>query len=134
MVDRDLVKDEELKALGAKGVVRPGVDSLQVVVGPIAESIARDMKALQGGAPAAPASPVDRWLDGLGGAANVKGIAGFHSGRVRVVLADEAALDEAALLAAGVHGVMRLADGVVHLLVGPEAPRYAAALEEQRKG
>lgn len=158
MVDRDLVKDEDLKALGAKGVVRPGTDSLQVILGPIAESIAREMKELPADAPAAPAAPasaparkkkkkaaaasapaapstpVDRWLAALGGAGNVKAVSGFPSGRVRVVLADEGALDEAALLAADVKGVMRLANQVIHLLVGPEAPQHAEALALRLKG
>ncbi|WP_437954692.1 N-acetylglucosamine-specific PTS transporter subunit IIBC [Sorangium sp. So ce119] len=164
MVDRDLVKDADLKALGAKGVVRPGTDGLQVILGPMAESVAREMGAMREprvDAPAAPAASaaapaasgvrkaasaaregasaalsarVERWLAALGGAANVVSVEGFSSGRVRVELADDASVDEAALQAASVKGVMRLPDRVVHLLVGPEAPRYAAALEQKLKG
>ncbi|WP_437947009.1 N-acetylglucosamine-specific PTS transporter subunit IIBC [Sorangium sp. So ce296] len=165
MVDRDRVKDADLRALGAKGVVRPGTDSLQVILGPMAESIAKEMRELAGRAPAAgepkaagaarggaataavarseawPAAPaarqemwIDRWLAALGGAANIRSVEGFSSGRVRVELADADPIDEAALEAADVKGVMRLSDGVVHLLVGPEAPRYAAALAQKLKG
>ncbi|WP_438014128.1 N-acetylglucosamine-specific PTS transporter subunit IIBC [Sorangium sp. So ce315] len=174
MVDRDLVKDADLKALGAKGVVRPGTDGLQVILGPMAESIAREMRELRVDAPAAPATSatapaapstsatapaapaasgvrraasapregasaalsarVERWLAALGGAANVVAVEGFPSGRVRVELADDAPVDEAALQAASVRGVMRLPHRVVHLLVGPEAPRYAAALAQKLKG
>ncbi|HTN86716.1 MAG TPA: N-acetylglucosamine-specific PTS transporter subunit IIBC [Sorangium sp.] len=163
MVDRDRVKDAELKALGARGVVRPGTDSLQVILGPMAESIAKEMKELKVDAPATPeATPaaatgpgpagrkepsasrgsasaalsarVERWLAALGGAANVRSVEGFSSGRVRVELAGDAPIDEAALQAASVQGVMLLPDRVVHLLVGPEAPRYAAALEQKLKG
>ncbi|WP_437730469.1 N-acetylglucosamine-specific PTS transporter subunit IIBC [Sorangium sp. So ce1335] len=161
MVDRDLVKDADLKALGAKGVVRPGTDGLQVILGPMAESIAREIRELRVDAPAATAAAaaapaasgvrkaasaaregvsaalsarVERWLAALGGAANVVSVEGFPSGRVRVELADDAAVDEAALEAASVRGVMRLPHRVVHLLVGPEAPRYAAALEQKLKG
>ena len=155
MVRRDLVKDEDLKALGAKGVVRPGVDSLQVILGPIAESIAQEMRALQGDAPAAAAAQgskkkkkkkapqgeaavaleaqVDRWLAALGGAENVTSVEGFPSGRVRLTLAGEGDIDEAALAAADVKGVMRLPDRVMHLLVGPEAPRYASVLLSKLK-
>ncbi|XYH98619.1 N-acetylglucosamine-specific PTS transporter subunit IIBC [Sorangium sp. So ce1128] len=155
MVDRDRVKDADLKALGAQGVVRPGTDSLQVILGPMAESIAKEMKEIKVEAPAAPpAAPaerkeagasrgsasaalsarVERWLAALGGAANIRSVEGFSSGRVRVELADAAPVDEAALQAASVKGVMLLPDRVVHLLVGPEAPRYAAALEQKLKG
>ncbi|WP_437630276.1 N-acetylglucosamine-specific PTS transporter subunit IIBC [Sorangium sp. So ce854] len=179
MVDRDLVKDADLKALGAKGVVRPGTDGLQVILGPMAESIAREMRELRVDAPAASAAApaasaaapaasaaapaasaatpaasgvrraasapregasaalsarVERWLAALGGAANVVSVEGFPSGRVRVELADDAPVDDAALEAASVRGVMRLPHRVVHLLVGPEAPRYAAALAQKLKG
>ncbi|MGK3992423.1 N-acetylglucosamine-specific PTS transporter subunit IIBC [Sorangium sp. So ce1024] len=176
MVDRDLVKDADLKALGAKGVVRPGTDGLQVILGPMAESIAREMRELRVAAPAATTAPaaatapaasaapaasvatpaasgvrraasapregasaalsarVERWLAALGGAANVVSVEGFPSGRVRVELADDAPVDDAALEAASVRGVMRLPHRVVHLLVGPEAPRYAAALTQKLKG
>jgi N-acetylglucosamine PTS system EIICBA or EIICB component len=51
MVDRNQVSDESLKALGAKGVIRPGSDSLQVVLGPEAEAIAEEMKLLRDKAP-----------------------------------------------------------------------------------
>ncbi|WP_437727547.1 N-acetylglucosamine-specific PTS transporter subunit IIBC [Sorangium sp. So ce861] len=155
MVDRDRVKDADLRALGAKGVVRPGTDSLQVILGPMAESIAKEMREIAGRAPAAAVEPkaagaarvgapaaagarpeawIERWLAALGGAANIRSVEGFSSGRVRVELADADPIDEAALEAADVKGVMRLSDRVVHLLVGPEAPRYAAALAQKLKG
>ncbi|WP_437490299.1 N-acetylglucosamine-specific PTS transporter subunit IIBC [Sorangium sp. So ce1014] len=146
MVDRDRVKDADLKALGAKGVVRPGTDSLQVILGPMAESIAREMRELRDGAPAAqpamqpgapaaqPAMQIERWLAALGGAANIRSVEGFSSGRVRVELADVDRVDDAALEAADVMGVMRIPDRVVHLLVGPEAPHYAAALARKLEG
>lgn len=159
MVDRDRVKDADLRALGAKGVVRPGTDGLQVILGPIAESIAREMRELAGGALAAAApserghgakssregasgassartapTQIERWLAALGGAANIRAVEGFSSGRVRVELGDDEALDKAALEAAGVKGVMHLPDRVIHLLVGPEAPQHAAALKRAIEG
>jgi PTS system glucose-specific IIC component len=48
--------------------------------------------------------------------------------RVRVRLRDGAAVDENALHTAGVAGVLRVGDDVVHLVVGDEAEGYAAAL------
>ena len=45
MVDRNKAVDSELKALGAMAVVRPGNGgSLQVVVGPMADSIADEIR------------------------------------------------------------------------------------------
>lgn len=43
-----LVKDEELKAAGASGVMRMGKDAIQVVVGPQAEALADEMNRLIG--------------------------------------------------------------------------------------
>ncbi|WP_288374388.1 PTS transporter subunit EIIB [uncultured Pseudomonas sp.] len=57
-------------------------------------------------------------LAALGGAGNLKSQQRVALTRVRVQLLDPARLDEGALKAAGVPGVMVLAGGVVHLLVG----------------
>ncbi|MEH6453576.1 MAG: glucose PTS transporter subunit EIIB, partial [Psychromonas sp.] len=45
--DRSLIKESELKALGAMGVVKLGENNLQVIIGPQAESIANRMKAVK---------------------------------------------------------------------------------------
>jgi PTS system N-acetylglucosamine-specific IIC component len=45
VTDGALVKEPELKALGAKGVIRPSAGSLQVVVGPTADALADEINA-----------------------------------------------------------------------------------------
>ena len=57
-------------------------------------------------------------LNALGGADNLKSQQRVALTRVRVQLQDAGRLDEAALKAAGVAGVMVLAGGVVHLITG----------------
>ena len=57
-------------------------------------------------------------LSALGGAENLKSQQRVALTRVRVQLQDIGRLDEAALKAAGVAGVMVLSGGVVHLLTG----------------
>ncbi|MGE7960181.1 PTS transporter subunit EIIB [Pseudomonas sp. NPDC089530] len=57
-------------------------------------------------------------LAALGGANNLKSQQRVALTRVRVELHDPSLLDAAALQGAGVPGVMALAGGVVHLLVG----------------
>ncbi|WP_431700797.1 PTS transporter subunit EIIB [Pseudomonas sp. BR20] len=57
-------------------------------------------------------------LSALGGADNLKSQQRVALTRVRVQLQDTGRLDEAALKAAGVPGVMVLAGGVVHLITG----------------
>ncbi|NWA01447.1 PTS transporter subunit EIIB [Pseudomonas gingeri] len=57
-------------------------------------------------------------LAALGGAANLKSRQRVALTRLRVELQDPTRLDQPALKAAGVPGVMTLPGGVVHLLVG----------------
>jgi PTS system N-acetylglucosamine-specific IIC component len=138
LADPAAVDEAALKALGAKGIVRPGPRAVQVVLGPMADLVATEMRAAAG-APAATPAPSPAVAPGaapaaalesaallaaLGGRANVKA---YHaaSSRLRVELADAAALDEAALTAAGVRAIARPAPAVVHLILGPDAARLA---------
>ncbi|UII70583.1 PTS transporter subunit EIIB [Pseudomonas sp. HN11] len=57
-------------------------------------------------------------LSALGGVENLKSQQRVALTRVRVQLQDAGRMDEAALRAAGVPGVMVLTTGVVHLLTG----------------
>ena len=50
---------------------------------------------------------------------------------MRVIVRDDARVDEAALGTAGVDGVMRLPDRIVHLIVGLNADQYAAEMAGQ---
>jgi len=125
--DQAAVDEAALKALGARGVIRPSPTALQVVLGPIADSVAveiRDALAAGGGAlvatseePVAVAVPVTlapALLAALGGAGNVRD-ASVHAGRIRVELGG-AAIDEAAVRDAGVRQLARPVHDVVHLL------------------
>lgn len=97
LVDRDKASDAQLKALGAMAVVRPGkAGSLQVVVGPQADSIADEIRRAlpfdtQPGEAVPPlgspnaaeevvsmqatvdAAEAQAWLGALGGAGNLRG-------------------------------------------------------------
>ena len=44
--DRSVADEEVLKKLGAKGVVKLGENNLQVILGPLAEIVAGEMKAI----------------------------------------------------------------------------------------
>ena len=144
MVDRNKAVDAELKALGAMAVVRPGNGgSLQVVVGPMADSIADEirlaMPSFVATAPAAVA-PVDKpvtvnvqeaeqWLSALGGRGNVHRLEAVAITRLRVQLGDDSAVSEAQLTALGCQGMSRLDNGVWHLLMGDKAAGMGQALE-----
>ena len=138
VVDQAPVDEARLKALGARGVLRPSAHGLQVVVGPIADSVAVEMRAAAGSltAPApvavaasAPTAEVDAgaWLEALGGRANVIE-AGAASSRLWLQLRDPAKLDRTALAALGTKAIAAPADGIVHLIVGCDAGPIAAGL------
>ncbi|MCL9803097.1 N-acetylglucosamine-specific PTS transporter subunit IIBC [Pseudomonas sp. AKS31] len=147
MVDRNKASDAELKALGAMAVVRPGKGgSLQVVVGPLADSIADEirlaMPALGRAVIAESVAVVEeqkavmvagaeaqKWLNALGGGGNVLQLDCIAMTRIRLLLADGKALSEAQLKELGCQGVSQLDGGVWHLLVGDKAASLRGALE-----
>ncbi|HXU70815.1 MAG TPA: N-acetylglucosamine-specific PTS transporter subunit IIBC [Polyangia bacterium] len=157
----DVIDDAALKALGAKGVVRPAADSVQVVLGPEADLVCDELRAaLRDGvddadatdprattaspAPAATATPppvapitlarADRaaWLAGLGGESNLRAVDAVATTRLRVELVDATRLDEPALQQLGAQGVMRFSSTLVHVVVGPHAHDVARSLRGHR--
>ncbi|AXF85521.1 PTS system N-acetylglucosamine-specific EIICBA component [Ephemeroptericola cinctiostellae] len=44
VADKDKVNDQELKRLGARGVLRPGTNAVQVIIGPEADSLATEIR------------------------------------------------------------------------------------------
>ncbi len=143
LADPSKASPEKLKALGASGVIRLGT-GLQAIFGTRSENLKTEIAAYLGGPPTSPPAadpapseaPPDRagavaLLAALGGRANLRQAEACALTRVRVVLRDAQALDEAALRAAGVHDLMRLDHGVVHLIVGEErAGALAAGLKD----
>jgi PTS system glucose-specific IIC component len=64
----------------------------------------------------------------LGGASNIRSAEAVALTRLRIAVRDETRVDQGALRAAGVHGVMVADPGVLHVLVGLGAEQYVAAL------
>ena len=153
--DQGAVDAAALKSLGAAGVVRPAANTLQVVVGPVADQIAGEIGGLLRSASAdagrlqsavVPAQPapapsaartsalpaVGGLLAALGGRANVVSVEAL-AGRLRVTLCSDAPVDAAALRALVTRGVARPAPAVVHLLLGAESGEAGAAIEHSLK-
>jgi N-acetylglucosamine PTS system EIICBA or EIICB component len=134
--DPALFDEAALKRLGTRGVLRMGDGAVQVVVGPIADQLASEIRAALRSAvpvstPAARAlipdtSAVDRVIDALGGKANISSVR-VNSTRLCISLRDPAAVNEAALRGS-VRAVARPAADSVHLILGSEAPAWEAAL------
>jgi PTS system N-acetylglucosamine-specific IIC component len=114
MRDRSRIDAEALRRLGASGSVNVGVNGLQVVVGPIADSLAGEMRAFvaHGGAGAIDAGA---WIAALGGAANVTRLEAL-AGRVLVTVRDSAAVDGARLVALGARAIATPSKSSVHVL------------------
>lgn len=139
--DQGAIDEPGLKALGARGFIRPSARDLQVVVGPIADEVAREMRdslgglTLQAAAPVAPAQAAQpvRKLDAapllaaLGGPSNLKAVTTCSS-RLRLIVADIAAIDEAALRRLGSRGLVRPGNASLHVILGPDAEALAEAL------
>ena len=121
VVDSSAIDEAALKRLGSRGVLRPSKTSLQVVLGPIADQVAGEIRgALRSGAAAAPVGHDPRaLLKLLGGPANVLELAAAP-GRLLLKLARTDVVDDRALVALGVRGVARPVAGGLHVLVaGP---------------
>ena len=135
VVRQDAVDEVRLRALGAKGFVHPAPDALQVVLGPIADMVADEMRAASKAMrPALVPSPTEptqaapitsatvmRWSAALGGRSNIAEVASNPS-RLMLRLVDPAMIDAAALDELGVRAVIRLERGTLHMLIeGAEA-------------
>jgi PTS system N-acetylglucosamine-specific IIC component len=116
LVDVTRIDEAALKALGARGLFRPGGQGLQVVLGPIADQVAGEMRNVVRTAPS-PVSADPSWLAAVGGTANVIDMQKV-AGRWRVRLADSARVDRVKLDAAAYRGWSEVGPGVLHLLDG----------------
>ncbi|MGA7778970.1 MAG: N-acetylglucosamine-specific PTS transporter subunit IIBC [Paraburkholderia sp.] len=151
VVDPNKVSETELKTIGARGVLKRGATSVQVIIGPEADIIADEIRTTiaQGvGVAVAPAAaatavaaapaaavgggqsgPLDpdpaRWIAVFGGATNIVSLDAVASTRLRVVVTDPAAVDRQRLAALDVAWVS--AD-TFHIVVGDAAQRYAQVL------
>ncbi len=128
VADSQAIDDAALSALGARGIIRPSANAAQVVLGPMADLVAEEIRgALASGGTIAPAVtliertaqadvaalPADV-LGALGGEANVRTVHALH-GRYRVELADPDRVDETVLTRL-TRGIARPQPDIIHLL------------------
>jgi PTS system N-acetylglucosamine-specific IIC component len=140
VADQGAVDESRLKALGARGCLRSD-DTLQVVVGPIADQLASDIRSyLKSGSAASVTSAassrplaVRELLDALGGAANLKDVQ-LAASRILVTLNDAAALQKQVFEALAVRGLAQPSPRSVHVVIGPTAAEVARELERLRAG
>ncbi|MGH8265235.1 MAG: N-acetylglucosamine-specific PTS transporter subunit IIBC [Steroidobacteraceae bacterium] len=124
--DPAAVDTQALTALGARGTVKPSAKELQVILGPIADQVAGDIRtALRQGTSGEPTA--EGLLAALGGAGNVHAIA-LSSTRLCFTVGDDARVDTGALDALGVRGVARPKAGSVHVVLGNRATSLLASM------
>lgn len=126
IVSRALVDEAALKRLGARGVISPTPDALQVVVGPIADAVAEEMRAaLQSpGLELRPQATPDKapsvsavLLAALGGPGNLAAST-RRAGRLCITLRRPDPVDEAALRQAAPRGFVWTASDRIQILAG----------------
>lgn len=122
--DPTAVDEQRLKGLGAKGVVRPGGPALQVVLGPVADQVAGEIRsALR--APSSEDTIRMAWLQAFGGASNLRSV--HHScSRLIVALFDSEKLDEPSLKKLGVRAITHRKNGPFHVLTDLRTAEVAA--------
>ena len=146
--DQDSVDEAALKALGAKGMIRPSATTLQVVLGPTAELVATQINRQLGGSadtdaddPSAPApqatevarkapfglSDVDALIEAMGGVANIRSAAA-SSNRLCLDVKKIPKLDVPRLKALGVRDVVPVGDDTAHLLTPGDVSALARTL------
>jgi PTS system N-acetylglucosamine-specific IIC component len=125
LADRARVDRDALKRLGARGTVDTGANGLQVVVGPVADGIAGDIRAHLAAAPREGAD-ADALLAALGGPRNVEAMQA-RGGRLLFTLRDANAVDRARLQSIATRGVAFAGLSIHVLHATPESLEAAIA-------
>jgi PTS system N-acetylglucosamine-specific IIC component len=131
VASQDAVDEKALKRLGAHATVKVSSDALQVVLGPIADQIAGEIRAHLRAAPSTTAlTPelISALLTALGGRDNIREIEAVATSRLRVRVTNPTAVDGNAIRSLRLRGVARPTADRVHLLVGPSAEEALASL------
>ncbi len=131
IADQSRVNESELRRLGARGFVRPSSDTLQVVVGPIADQLAGDIRKAARSDDVSHAHStevnVEALAAALGGSSNLASI-DVHSTRLGVRVREGAGIDLAAIKSAGARTAVQVSDSLWHVVVGPSAAAVASQL------
>jgi PTS system N-acetylglucosamine-specific IIC component len=130
MVNTAAIDEAALKRLGARGVLRASNSGLQVVLGPIADQVAGEIRAaIRSGADTAiKAIDSARLFAALGGRDNVLQSESL-AGRLSVRTSRMEIVDASALSSLGVRGIARSGTDSLQLLVPGNPREWLAALQ-----
>ncbi len=121
LADTTAIDEAALKALGAKGIVRPGGNALQVVVGPIADQLAQEVRSAEDGQTDV-ADAIAQTLQ----PARIRKV-GLCGSRLIIDVEDTSRIAKAQLDALPIRGWVAVDRGV-QIIVGPDAERVAEQL------
>jgi PTS system N-acetylglucosamine-specific IIC component len=129
--DLNRIDEPALSALGSRGVLRLADGAVQVVIGPIADQVASDIRA-QLRNPERPIAGQDGpaledVVAALGGRSNIREVGG-NASRLVVTVRDPAAVDENALRLQA-RAVGRPGPQSLHVVVGPAASAWITRLK-----
>ena len=119
VANQEAIDEAALKRLGAHATVRVSSNALQVVLGPIADQVAGEIRAQLHAQTAMTPDVASALVSALGGRANVREIEVVASSRLRVRVVNATAVDEGAIRSLGLRGIARPTADHVHVLVGP---------------
>ena len=121
LADTTAIDEAALKALGARGIVRPGGNALQVVVGPIADQLAQEVRS----ADDLESDVADAIAQALEPARIRK--VGLCGSRLTIEVEDTSRLAKAELDVLPIRGWVAVDDGL-QIIIGPEAEAVAQQL------
>jgi PTS system N-acetylglucosamine-specific IIC component len=127
LVDNRAIDEAALRRLGARGILRSSEQGLQVVLGPIADQVAGEMRSASRAAPSSIGTSstgasrtgghdAQAMLAALGGRGNVLKLE-TAAGRLLISTVRPESIDEAALRILGIRGIARPAGLAVQVLV-----------------
>jgi PTS system N-acetylglucosamine-specific IIC component len=130
--DNAAIDETALKRLGARGIIRSSASGLQVVLGPIADQVAGEIRAALRSAPPsvqAPAAAHDApaLLAALGGRDNVVDLE-TAAGRLLIRTVRPGSVDEVALRRLGIRGTAHSTADSLQLLIAGPTEQWAAPL------
>lgn len=112
----DAVNDEALKALGARGVIRPSADTVQVIIGSHAEQLADELRTEHATSIGNDKTDFVDLSAALGGSGNIQNTS-WQAGRLRITLANPALINTADLDQFVPKGWRILDGNIIHLLL-----------------
>jgi PTS system N-acetylglucosamine-specific IIC component len=113
--DIERVDEGALKALGVRGTFRPGGGGLQVVLGPVADQVAGEIRDSLRQPTSQVAADDLIWLAAVGGRGNINSLQTL-AGRVRVEVLNDGLINRAELDEAAQKGWVLVSPGVLHVI------------------